>query len=308
MVGCMQEQGGVMDINDILYQLAHAEGLPKEALRDAAERREEIVPVFLREVDEYLASDAEARDEFGLPLFFIFHLLGDWREKKAYRPLARLLRCESKEMDGLLGDCITETTHRVMAAVFDGDPQPLYDVILDAKADEYIRSRMCEALAMAVLRGELDRKEAARFLRDGFMNLEPQAECYVWQGWQRAISMLGLEEFKGLVKKAFDRGFIDEQWLGFNHFEEDLKRGIENPGEPRWPDDKQYTLFGDTIEEMSTWYGFSEKYKEDQDRRRQAREGRSSHSQSALNLYKNVGRNDPCPCGSGKKFKKCCLH
>ena len=21
--------------------------------------------------------------------------------------------------------------------------------------------------------------------------------------------------------------------------------------------------------------------------------------------YKNVGRNDPCPCGSGKKFKKC---
>ncbi len=23
---------------------------------------------------------------------------------------------------------------------------------------------------------------------------------------------------------------------------------------------------------------------------------------------KSVGRNDPCPCGSGKKFKKCCLH
>jgi uncharacterized protein YecA (UPF0149 family) len=23
---------------------------------------------------------------------------------------------------------------------------------------------------------------------------------------------------------------------------------------------------------------------------------------------KNVARNDPCPCGSGKKFKKCCLH
>ncbi|MFC3120902.1 SEC-C metal-binding domain-containing protein [Agaribacter flavus] len=21
-----------------------------------------------------------------------------------------------------------------------------------------------------------------------------------------------------------------------------------------------------------------------------------------------VGRNEPCPCGSGKKFKKCCLH
>ncbi|MFL6438489.1 MAG: SEC-C metal-binding domain-containing protein [Terriglobales bacterium] len=20
----------------------------------------------------------------------------------------------------------------------------------------------------------------------------------------------------------------------------------------------------------------------------------------------NIGRNDPCPCGSGRKFKKCC--
>lgn len=23
-------------------------------------------------------------------------------------------------------------------------------------------------------------------------------------------------------------------------------------------------------------------------------------------MDKKVGRNDPCPCGSGKKFKKCC--
>ena len=24
-----------------------------------------------------------------------------------------------------------------------------------------------------------------------------------------------------------------------------------------------------------------------------------------LDIYKDVGRNDACPCGSGKKFKKC---
>jgi preprotein translocase subunit SecA len=28
-------------------------------------------------------------------------------------------------------------------------------------------------------------------------------------------------------------------------------------------------------------------------------------AQPANNPYKNVGRNDPCPCGSGKKYKKC---
>ena len=26
-----------------------------------------------------------------------------------------------------------------------------------------------------------------------------------------------------------------------------------------------------------------------------------------INPNRNVGRNDPCPCGSGKKYKKCCL-
>jgi preprotein translocase subunit SecA len=25
----------------------------------------------------------------------------------------------------------------------------------------------------------------------------------------------------------------------------------------------------------------------------------------AANPFAGVGRNDPCPCGSGKKFKKC---
>jgi preprotein translocase subunit SecA len=31
----------------------------------------------------------------------------------------------------------------------------------------------------------------------------------------------------------------------------------------------------------------------------------SGTTQTAANPYKNVGRNDLCPCGSGKKYKKC---
>jgi hypothetical protein len=34
---------------------------------------------------------------------------------------------------------------------------------------------------------------------------------------------------------------------------------------------------------------------------------RSFEDGPALNPYRDVGRNDPCPCGSGRKFKKCCL-
>ncbi|MBC7238419.1 MAG: SEC-C domain-containing protein, partial [Chloroflexi bacterium] len=33
----------------------------------------------------------------------------------------------------------------------------------------------------------------------------------------------------------------------------------------------------------------------------------TSHTNSDQPLKKKVGRNDPCPCGSGKKYKKCCM-
>ena len=29
-------------------------------------------------------------------------------------------------------------------------------------------------------------------------------------------------------------------------------------------------------------------------------------NQKPVEIHKKIGRNDPCPCGSGKKYKKCC--
>ena len=296
-----------MDAGKILHELTYAEGLPKEALKAASAQRVEMLPLFVEEIETYLALEPAARAK-PTPLFFIFHLLGEWKEKVAYRPLARLLRIPGQEVDAIFGDGITTTGHRVMAAVFDGDPDPLFQIVLDPNADEYLRASMCEALAMVTLRGDLDRDLAGRFLRDLFMEMQPQAECYAWVGWQSAIAMLGLSDLKILVKKAFDRGFIDEHVLGFDHFEQDLRQGIKHPGEPMRPNDDQYSLFGDTVEELSGWYCFTEQYSEDRERWRQQADTNPILSQPYENPFKGVGRNDPCPCGSGKKFKKCCLH
>ena len=32
-----------------------------------------------------------------------------------------------------------------------------------------------------------------------------------------------------------------------------------------------------------------------------------SNQMTIVKDVRDVGRNDPCPCGSGKKYKKCCL-
>ena len=261
--------------------------------------------MFLEVIDEYLVADRKPPMQQGL--FFIFHLLGEWREKSAYRGLARLLRLPADESDSIFGEATTATSHRVMAAVFDGDPEPLYDVILEPKADEFIRSRMCEVLAMLTLRGELPRAEAERFLRAGYSDIKPQQDCFVWNGWQSAIAALGLVELKPLVERAFKRGCLDPSLVPLEEFEEDLQRAIEHPTTP-WAYEDEYTLFGDTIEELSTWAAFSPDHGSGHGANFINREPQWSPSVRAVNPFKDVGRNDPCPCGSGKKFKKCCLN
>jgi len=37
-----------------------------------------------------------------------------------------------------------------------------------------------------------------------------------------------------------------------------------------------------------------------------ARDTREQQITSPIRAEKTVGRNDPCPCGSGKKYKNCC--
>jgi hypothetical protein len=153
-----------------------------------------------------------------------------------------------------------------MAAVCDGDPQPIYDIILDRNAEPFVRSRMCETLAMLVRRGVLDRDAVGRFLRDAYIELQPQAECFVWHDWQSAIAMLGLTELESLVKRAFDRGFIDRSCLGFKDFQHDLEWAAQHVGLPLDGEGDEFTLFGDTVAELSYWHGFSEEARAERER------------------------------------------
>jgi preprotein translocase subunit SecA len=73
------------------------------------------------------------------------------------------------------------------------------------------------------------------------------------------------------------------------------------------------------IEEDSTRFLFllqpvnQEKQAEQMERRRRRQEfvtsnqgGGEGPKKPARRETSKVGRNDPCPCGSGKKYKKCC--
>jgi uncharacterized protein len=292
-----------MDVPAIIDGLAHAEGLPAEAIRAPRAQREAVAPALIDLIERYLDGDEAAMMQEPA-LFWAFHLLGEWRESAAYRPLARLLALEEGELGEVLGEANTETVHRVMAVLFDGDPQPLYEVIEAERADPFVRSRMLETLAMLALTGVLCRDEVARYLRTAFDRLRQQDADFVWFGWLSAIAALRLTDLSDLVREAFERGLIDALDMRFADFETDFRYACDHPEAP-WdsPLTDEFAPFGDTLEEFASWHlgaGRSEDLDEDwaPDYRIPA---------PAVNPWKGVGRNDPCPCGSGKKFKRCCL-
>jgi hypothetical protein len=276
-----------MEAFAIISELAGSKGLPRAALRAASAQREEMAPIFIAEMERYIAADPDDRIRPDA-LFFMFHLLAEWREASAYPVMARFLRLPTEEMDRVLDDAITVTSHRVMASVFDGDPQPLFHIILDEHANEFIRSRMCETLAMLVAQGRLGRTVASAFFKDCFKNLRPQANCFVWAGWQNAIAMLGLEELAPLVKEAFRREYIEPTHCDYDWFLDDLQRSMEAPADYWWEGDEDHQLFGDTIEEFSKWHGFTEAYRQDLDRSRQAARDRFVQD------YRAHSREEPC--------------
>ena len=95
----------------------------------------------------------------------------------------------------------------------------------------------------------------------------------------------------------------DRPAIELSDFRQQLNRALENP--EALLKDRNYQPFRDTVAELSGWYGYSEDFI----RQKKISQNRVPDflSAPAVNSYRDVGRNDPCPCGSGNKFKKCCL-
>ena len=266
-----------------------------------------MTPLFIELIEQYLAG--KTAHSLSNALFFIFHMLGSWREKSAYRPFANLLRRPADEIDSIFGGATTETTHRVIAAVFDGDPEPLYDVILDA-GGRRIRPvadvRSCRD-ARAARRNSSRRSRAVPAC--GLFRFQAARECFVWQGWQSAIAALGLVELKPLVEQAFTRAAISvhlgcalkaSRKVCSGRSSIPLRLGSTKISTPCSATPSKNYRHG---------HAFNPKSESDSDAlSAQVATSNGRRTSPAVNPIKGIGRNDPCPCGSGKKFKKCCLN
>lgn len=298
-----------MTPQDIMTAFAKRGPLPLKALQAAGQTRSEMLPEFLACIDRLLAVNIDTVSEEDLSAFlFIFFLLGEWRDQSAYRPLTLLLRHDPDFLEALIGDGMTETSSRVIAGVFDGDLLPIFATIEDRAADSFIRAQMFDTLVMLVLDDPRHKTSVVDFLRKFFDEGEDIPE-EIWSSWAVAIAALGASDLKPLVARAYDDGRITPMDSAFDFFEAELQKTIET-GVPTWFKKSRDTeLISDAAEELSRWHCFSKEHLIPKPKFQRTDDPFSRMSDMPFEHHApQVGRNDPCPCGSGKKFKKCCLY
>jgi len=116
------------------------------------------------------------------------------------------------------------------------------------------------------------------------------------------------KEIQEEIKKVYKLDLIDPFFIGsLEDIEEKIREG-EEVALTRLKNDHYYTLITNIIEEMEWWSCFTppelKKLKFHPVREISMPQ---FFVPNAPEKEIKIGRNEPCPCGSGKKYKKCCL-
>src|SRR3954465_10870746 len=299
-----------MDLETAIQAFGSAgHDLPREAMQWTLDHWDEAAPGLLRMLERYTSGADRSRDA-ARAIFFLLHLAGERQDTRVFPLLCRLAQ-NGEAIEAVLGDGITTTLKRILISIYDGDLDTLKGVIEAAEADEFVRAGALGGLAYLTATKRIPREQTEAYLLQLYDTLQPQHESFVWSGWVLAIALLGLEGLSDVVRQAFGRGLIEPMAMDYDDFRRDLARTLADPERMA---SFQHDMIGpleDAIGELSSWYAFAGAAEQDEERwaagPEDVRLPFTDMPQSFVDPFKGIGRNDPCPCGSGKKFKKCCL-
>ena len=288
---------------------------PEAAFRAALEQKDDITPLLLQALEEVAADPVAAakRKDWMLPTFAIY-LLAQFRERRAFPLLMRISAAPGETTCDLFGDTVSSGLCQVLASIYDGDPAPLKALVVNPQANEFARAAALDTLLVLEATGQMPRDEVVEYLRGLLRGGMPPDESYANTALVMAAGHLPAPELLPEIRAAFEAGWVDTSVVHLEHIEEDLRRPATqitdtSSGEKR--------LIDDAIAEVEWWACF---HPEDQpEPLEDEAENLEPRAQPPPVAYQppeprkpfiapdKVGRNDPCPCGSGKKYKKCCL-
>lgn len=275
---------------------------PVDAVFEARDFWPEVRAGFLHELAMAVADPEGAiASESMLPIYAMY--LAAEKRDAAFAPvLLDLLKLSPETIDDLIGETsLTDGFPQSLAAVWQGSDETLRAVAQDERLDDYVRLAAVETMKVRVVEGDADHAAFTEFvyllLQKAAVSLPPTSPRVGAKTWIEPydeffnlgliiLAELGATQFWPQVEEWNRAGLIDPILEDLNGLRKTMFASA---------DERRARMFKpgyirDTVEELSGWACFNEPEPTDTYTRAQPK----------------IGRNDPCPCGSGKKYKKCC--
>lgn len=303
-----------MTIDEILAALWRYDGnFAREALEQAVVHRDEIIPRLLDVLRDVAENPEQYADPECMILVHAMYLLGQFREPRAFPLLVRIFSLPGEMPLDLVDDVVHIALGRILACVSEGEIDGMVSMIENEQINPYVRSAAMDGLLTLVACGLRTRDEIVAYFHDLFRKMD-RVYSHTWDNLACACADLWPGEFMDELRTAMDDGLIDPGTIGWKDIESDHARGLETC--LRLMRDK-YKPITDIAKEMAWWWCFQKGYPSRHSEVSPAlSEGMSTFFNPSdrmgpppLTVYRTepkIGRNDPCTCGSGKKFKKCC--
>jgi hypothetical protein len=269
---------------------------PIAALAGVNQHQPELADVFLQAVQRGVEDPNGSFAKEGMLFNYATYFLAKWRDRRAYPLFLRWFSLPGEEALELGGDTIEHHGSRFLASVWDGNIEPLKGIVRNQEANPVCRGQALEALAVLVAWGEWPRSEAENTLlylaREGLERVSHP----VWSALALVCIQLEFISVFAELRRALQEGLLQSSAVRAEVLDE-----IERAPRGALIEDfaRRHPPITDVIQETRWWGGFQQA----SDRSDVSLAGRVTKPYYS---QPKVGRNDPCPCGSGKKYKKCC--
>ncbi len=322
-------------IKEIIEKVEFYDGnFPKEELQFLIDNQKESTPYFLdaiRDTEECLEKLIEEED-YILPYYAVF-MLAQFREKEAYPLIYELFSADAEKVDDAWGDLITSGFGQIIASVCDGDVDLINKLIEDDDVDEYVRSAAMDSWVYLLKAGKVTREQIIDYYRQ---LLERDWEEYSFLCASLICNCIDIKalELMPQMKECFDKEQVEEVVTGdWQDVETDIK---DEEMFSYYEQNDRYDLVDDMISELKNWHYFkteeeraessrkfdkalkellsenlkmkSDEYDDESKTPKEEIAWDSNREGTFVREIPKVGANEPCPCGSGRKYKKCCMN
>lgn len=234
---------------------------------------------------------------------FLIHALALLAELKAEKSLPKVLEIleyDSKFLDFWLGDHIIETVWQILYKLGQNQTEVLKEFLLKPGIDAYAKSAVTMALSQVALHQPERSNKIETIFSDVFNRILVALKkenlvdsSFLGMAIGHCIDA-GFINLLPVIKKLYQKEIVD---LFSNGNYEEAEKHFYDRGNYEFK--KELTDIHGLYKEINLKFG-GDGDEEDDFQYDDFRE----INKPAVSL--KIGRNDPCPCGSGLKYKKCC--